>query len=335
MNILVTGGAGYIGSHTAITLSEAGHKVVIYDNLCNSSELILGHLERVLGNALPFIKGDIRDKNLLEKTLCEHKINAVVHFAGLKSVADSVKDPLGYFDNNVLGSIQLLEAMNNVGVRIMVFSSSATVYGEPHYLPYDETHPTNPINPYGRTKLQVEEILKAISESDSTWRVGILRYFNPVGAHDSGLIGENPKGIPNNLMPYLTLVAAGKLPALNIYGNDYSTKDGTCERDYIHVVDLAEGHLAALNFLNDHSGCHIFNLGSGAPVSVLELVTSFEKVSGINLPYQFVERRLGDLPRYYALTIKANNLLNWKAHSDLEEICTSAWLWQQKLNLNE
>jgi UDP-glucose 4-epimerase len=329
VNILLTGGAGYIGSHTAVVLSEAGHEVIIYDNFCNSDRSVLTRLEKILGKPLTCVEGDIRNTALLEKTFEQYRIEAVIHFAGLKAVGESVADPLNYYDNNVLGSVRLFEAMKNAGLRTIVFSSSATVYGEPQYLPYDEKHPTNPINPYGRTKLQVEEILKDLAASDSNWSVSLLRYFNPVGAHESGLIGEDPNGIPNNLMPYVAQVAIGKLPYLNIFGNDYETLDGTGERDYIHVVDLAEGHLAALNFLKAHSGSHIFNLGSGEPISVLKLLDSFKRISGVDVPYQFAPRRSGDLPAYYAKTTRAKEALVWQTQKSLDDMCASTWGWQQ------
>lgn len=331
MNILLTGGAGYIGSHTAVVLSKAGHEVTIYDNFCNSDKSVLARLEKILGGPLVCVEGDIRDKVLVEETLNKFQIQAVIHFAGLKSVGESVQEPLKYYENNVMGSICLFEAMKKTGVRTIIFSSSATVYGEPHYLPYDEEHPTNPNNPYGRSKLQVEEILRDISESDSSWRVSLLRYFNPVGADDSGLIGEDPNGIPNNLMPYLAQVAAGKLPQLNIFGNNYGTRDGTGERDYIHVLDLAEGHKAALNFMKNNSKFHVFNLGLGKAISVLDLLKSFEKMTGVEVPYQFVQRRVGDLPVYFAKVDKAINILNWRPQKTLDEICKSTWKWQQFL----
>ncbi len=329
MNILLTGGAGYIGSHTAVVLSEAGHEVIIYDNFCNSDRSVLTRLKKILGKPLTCVDGDIRDTVLLEKTFQQHKIEAVIHFAGLKAVGESVIEPLKYYDNNVVGSVRLFEAMKNACVRTIVFSSSATVYGEPQYLPYDEEHPTNPINPYGRNKLQVEEILKDLAASDSSWSVSLLRYFNPVGAHESGLIGEDPNGIPNNLMPYVAQVAIGKLPYLNIFGNDYETLDGTGERDYIHVVDLAEGHLAALNFLKSCQGCHTFNLGSGESTSVLKLVDSFKKISGVDVPYQFAPRRPGDLPAYYAKPDRAKGQLFWQTQKSLDDMCASTWRWQQ------
>ncbi|AWW45629.1 UDP-glucose 4-epimerase GalE [Polynucleobacter paneuropaeus] len=328
MNILLTGGTGYIGSHTAVLLADAGHTVVLFDNFCNSNKTVSARINQITGHDIPCVEGDVRDTKLLVKTLHEFQIDAVIHFAGLKAVGESVREPLKYFDNNVAGSISLLEAMQKASVKTIVFSSSATVYGKPQYLPLDEAHPLNPINPYGRTKLQVEEILQDLVKSDPSWRVALLRYFNPVGAHDSGLIGEDPNGIPNNLMPYVMQVASGKLPHLNIFGNDYDTKDGTGERDYIHVMDLAQGHLAALNYLQDHLGCEIFNLGTGIPVSVLELVGTYEKVIGKKIPSQIASRREGDLAVCYADTSKANHTLNWYALKDVHDMCTSGIRWQ-------
>jgi UDP-glucose 4-epimerase len=329
VNILLTGGAGYIGSHAAVVLSEAGHEVIIYDNFCNSDRSVLNRLEKILSKPLTCVEGDIRDTPLLEKTFQQYQIEAVIHFAGLKAVGESVADPLKYYDNNVVGSLKLLEAMKKTEIRTIVFSSSATVYGAPQYLPYDEEHPTNPINPYGQTKLQVEQILQDVCVSDPCWSVSLLRYFNPVGAHESGLIGEDPNGVPNNLMPYVAQVAIGQLPYLNIFGNDYDTKDGTGERDYIHVMDLAEGHLAALNYLINHVGCHIFNLGSGRATSVLELVESFKKMAGIDVPYRMESRRVGDLPAYYAKPAKAKRELLWQAQRTVDGMCASTWKWQQ------
>lgn len=327
MNILLTGGAGYIGSHTAVVLAEAGHEVVLLDNFCNSDPNTLKRLQKILGKALPCIEADVRDTDIIEKVLREYKIDAVIHFAGLKSVAESVANPILYYSNNVQGSISLLQAMQKVGGKTLVFSSSATVYGEPQYLPYDEEHPTKPMNPYGQSKLQVEEILRDLAASDPQWRIVSLRYFNPVGAHESGLIGENPNGIPNNLMPYIVKVASGSLPHLNIFGSDYETADGTGERDYIHVMDLAEGHMASLNFLKDRTGMEIINLGTGKLVSVLELVSVFEKVNRQVLKKIFTQKRHGDLPAYYASTDKARNLLSWKTSRSLETMCRSAWLF--------
>lgn len=329
MNILLTGGAGYIGSHAAVVLTEAGHQVVILDNFCNSQRSVLERLAKILGKAVPCVEGDIRDTVLVKKVLKDYQIDAVMHFAGLKAVGESVANPLKYFDNNVTGSTNLLLAMQATGVRHIVFSSSATVYGEPKYLPYDEDHPLAPVNPYGETKLQVENILKDLSLSDSSWRVALLRYFNPVGAHESGLIGEDPNGIPNNLMPYVSKVAAGELPHLNVFGNDYPTKDGTGERDYIHVMDLAEGHLCALHFLENHPGCHTFNLGTGDAISVLEFVSSFKKVSGREVPVKIGLRREGDLSAYYAKADKASQQLGWKANRTLDVMCASSWRWQE------
>lgn len=329
MNILLTGGTGYIGSHTAVVLANAGHFVVLLDNFCNSNQSVSDRINRITSQTIPCIKGDVRDTDLLIKTLAEFNIEAVIHFAGLKAVAESAQEPLKYYDNNVAGSISLLEAMKQANIKTIVFSSSATVYGEPQYLPYDEEHPLNPINTYGRTKLQVEEILQDLAKSDPHWSVALLRYFNPVGAHESGLIGEDPNGIPNNLMPYIMQVASGKLPHLNIFGNDYDTRDGTGERDYIHVVDLAEGHLATLNYIQNHRGCEIFNLGTGKPVSVMELLSAYEKACGKKMPTKLAPRRDGDLPIYYAKPNKAREYLAWKAKSGIEDICMSSYRWQK------
>jgi len=312
-----------------VVFAQAGHQVVILDNLCNSDRGVLGRLTKILGKAIPFVEGDVRDTALLEKTLKDFKIDAVIHFAGLKAVGESVSDPLKYFDNNVAGSISLLLAMQSAGVRKIVFSSSATVYGEPRYLPYDEEHPLAPVNPYGETKLQVENILKSLTVSDPSWRVAILRYFNPVGAHESGLIGEDPSGIPNNLMPYIAKVASGELPHLNIFGNDYPTKDGTGERDFIHVMDLVEGHLSALKFLEVSLGCYVYNLGSGRASSVFELVRSYERASGELIKIEIKSRRAGDLPVFYAKADKAFQELSWKAYRSIDEMCTSTFFWNQ------
>lgn len=325
MGILLTGGAGYIGSHTTVVLSQAGYRVVLLDNFCNSNPRVLKHLQKILGKAPSCIEGDVRDTDLVEKVLREYKIDAVVHFAGLKSVAESVANPLLYYANNVQGSISLMQAMQKVGVKTLVFSSSATVYGEPQYLPYDEEHPTKPMNPYGQSKLQVEEILRDLAISDSDWRIASLRYFNPVGAHESGLIGEDPNGIPNNLMPYVVKVASGELPNLNIFGGDYETQDGTCERDYIHVVDLAEGHMLAIDFLKRFAGMTCINLGAGKPISVMNLLNAFERVNGIEIKTAIAPRRLGDLPCYYASIEKAKIKLDWKASRSIEAACSDVW----------
>lgn len=330
MNILLTGGAGYIGSHTAVVLSQAGHQVVLLDNFCSSQKKVLDQLNIILSKSLACVEGDVRDTALVSSMLRQYEIDAVIHFAGLKAVGESVQDPVKYYANNVQGSISVLQAMQEVGIKTFVFSSSATVYGEPQYLPYDEDHPTNPMNPYGWTKLQVEQLLHDLARSDPQWAIACLRYFNPVGAHQSGLIGENPQGIPNNLMPYVAKVASGELPHLNIFGNDYQTKDGTGERDYIHVMDLAEGHMSALNYLQTHHGWYAINLGTGTPLSVLDLVGAFEKVIDRKIMKVFAARRPGDLPIYYAKPDLARQLLGWTANRTLDEVVRSAWLWQQR-----
>lgn len=331
MNILLTGGSGYIGSHTAVALAQAKHEVVLFDNLSNSRADVLPRLSQILGHDLTLVRGDVRDAILLEQTLRQFRIQAVVHLAGLKAVGESVAQPLSYYDNNVTGTQCLLRAMQNCGLRTLVFSSSATVYGEPQYLPLDERHPTSAINPYGRSKLHVEEMLKDLAASDSDWRIACLRYFNPVGAHESGLIGEDPNGIPNNLMPYIAQVAVGRRSRLSVFGCDYDTPDGTGVRDYIHVSDLADGHLAALNYLgrSDGAGWHAFNLGTGKGVSVLEVIHSFEFASGMKVPYEFAPRRAGDVATTYASPEKAERLLNWQATRGLDEMCSSTWRWQQ------
>lgn len=328
MNILLTGGAGYIGSHTAVVLSQAGHEVVLLDNFCNSRKSVLERLQVILGKALPCIEGDVRDTALVAKVLQDYKIDAVIHFAGLKAVGESVEKPIQYYANNVQGTISLLQAMNSTSVKTLVFSSSATVYGDPQYLPIDEDHPTSAKNPYGRTKLHIEEMLKDIASSDAEWRIICLRYFNPVGAHESGLIGENPSGLPNNLMPYIAQVAVGKLPYLNVYGNDYPTPDGTGVRDYIDVMDLAEGHLAALNYLMNNVGWIAVNLGGGNGYSVLELIKLFEMISGRKIQYKNCERRNGDLAECYANVSLAKKALLWTALRNLEEACARSWRWE-------
>ena len=329
MNILLTGGAGYIGSHTAVVLSQAGHEVVLLDNFCNSSPSVPERLEKILGKALPCIGADVRETEVVEKVLRDHKIDAVIHFAGLKAVGESNEKPLEYYANNVQGTISLLQAMSAVNVKTLVFSSSATVYGDPQYLPIDENHPTNPTNPYGRTKLQIEEILRDFSNSDPEWRIICLRYFNPVGAHESGLIGENPNGVPNNLMPYLAKVATGELPHLNVYGNDYPTDDGTGVRDYIHVMDLADGHLAALQFLGHFFGVDHINLGTGKGTSVLEIIAAYQRQSGREIAFRIGGRRLGDVAISFAQPEKAKARLNWSAKRTVDEMCESTWKWKQ------
>jgi UDP-glucose 4-epimerase len=331
MNILLTGGLGYIGSHVATSLVAKGHQIFLLDNLSNSETGVLKRLEAITHHSIPFYQEDVRNKSAVEKILADKKINAVMHFAGLKAVGESSLLPLQYYDNNVAGSVALLEAMHSAKVFTLVFSSSATVYGEPHYLPYDENHPTNPINPYGQTKLMVEQILHDLADSDQRWSIACLRYFNPVGAHESGLIGEDPSGIPNNLMPFVARVASRSLDCLNIFGNDYDTRDGTGERDYIHVQDLAEGHLAALEYLQVHNGWHAINLGSGSATSVLELVKAFERASGREIPYAICERRPGDLPIYYAKADKALKILNWRTQRTVDQMCGTAWNFQKQL----
>lgn len=325
MNILLTGGAGYIGSHTAVVLSEAGHEVVILDNFCNSNPSVLERLQKIIDKPLPCIKADVRDTDVIEKVLLEYSIDAVIHFAGLKAVSESVDNPLLYYSNNVQGSISLLQAMQKIGIKTLVFSSSATVYGEPKYLPYDEDHPTKPMNPYGQSKLQVEEILRDLAVSDPKWKIASLRYFNPVGAHDSGFIGEDPNGIPNNLMPYVVKVASGELPHLNIFGDDYETQDGTCERDYIHVMDLAEGHMLAIDFLKRYAGMTCINLGAGKPISVLNLLNAFERANGKEIKKAVAPRRLGDLPCYYASIERAKVKLDWRGSRSIEAACSDVW----------
>ena len=329
MNILLTGGTGYIGSHTAAVLASAGHEVVLFDNLTNSEASVVDRLETITGAKLPFVEGDIRNTHLLESTLKYYGIEAIIHFAGLKSVGESVANPLSYYDNNVGGTICVLRAMASVGVKRLVFSSSATVYGHPQYLPIDEAHPRRTVNPYGRTKLQIENILEDLAATDSSWRIICLRYFNPVGAHDSGLIGEDPNGIPNNLMPYLARVAAGKLPRLNIFGADYDTIDGTGVRDYIHVMDLAEGHLAAVILLSGETpSFEAFNLGTGRGQSVLEMLKAFEQASGRSIQNQIVPRRAGDVSACYAKADKAAQGLSWVASRPLDDMCRSTWKFQ-------
>lgn len=333
MKILLTGGAGYIGSHTAVVLAEAGLDVVLYDNLFNSKRTVLDRLEEITGMPLPFVEGDVRDTAHLEETLRKHDVDAVIHFAGLKALGESIEKPIEYYDNNIVGTISLIKAMREAGIKTLVFSSSATVYGDPKYLPLDEEHPTSTTNPYGRSKLQIEEILADVTKADDGWRVACLRYFNPVGAHQSGLIGEDPSDTPNNLVPYIAQVASGKLPYLNIFGNDYDTRDGTGIRDYIHVMDLAEGHRAALDYLATHTGNHIINLGTGRGYSVLEMVKTFEEASGEKVPYQITSRRPGDIATCYAKVDMAHQQLGWRASRSLDEMCSSTWSFQKKMAL--
>lgn len=326
MNILLTGGTGYIGSHTAVLLANCGHHVVLLDNLSNSCADVAKCIRDVVGKHLVLEVEDILDTKAVEAVLRRNGIDTVIHFAGFKAVGASVALPLGYFHNNVAGAVSVLRAMDAIGVKRLVFSSSATVYGVPQYLPLDEFHPTSVTNPYGRTKLHIEEILGDLAASDSAWRIAILRYFNPVGAHDSGLIGEDPSGIPTNLMPYIARVAAGRLPQLNVWGSDYPTLDGTGIRDYIHVMDLAEGHLAALDYLGRaEKACDVFNLGTGQGISVLQMVATFEAVTGCRVPYQITGRRAGDVAACWADATKAHQILKWRATRDLAEMCASVW----------
>jgi len=329
MNILLTGGTGYIGSHTAVVLAQGGHKIVLFDNLCNSSKDVVERIEKIINMSVHFVQGDVRDTQLLIDVMRHYQIDSVIHFAGLKAVGESVKNPILYFANNVQGTISLLQAMQEMGIKTLVFSSSATVYGRPLYLPFDEAHPTNPINPYGDSKLQVEEILRDLAISDPAWRIACLRYFNPVGAHDSGLIGDDPNGTPANLVPYLVRVAAGSIEKLGVFGNDYETRDGTGERDYIHVMDLAEGHMAALEFFKFNVGFHIVNLGTGKSTSVLECIDTFERVSGRSIQLSISPRRAGDLPVVYSDTSLAKEKFGWTARRSLDEMCISAWHYQE------
>ena len=330
MKILLTGGLGYIGSHTAVQLIEAGHEIVIVDNLSNSQRNTKEKIERITKHYIEFVKADIRNKKSLSNVFEEYEIDAVIHFAGLKAVGESVKKPLDYYDNNIGGTITLLQTMQEYGVKNLVFSSSATVYGTCETMPLSETSPTGAVNPYGRTKLFIEEILKDLYASDPTWNIVILRYFNPVGAHDSGIIGENPKGTPNNLMPYIARVSVGILDELSIFGNDYDTQDGTGVRDYIHVMDLADGHVASINKLMDKCGLVIYNLGTGVGYSVLDVVNEFNKVCGGKVKYKIAPRRDGDIATCYASAKKANEELNWHTTRTLHDMCASTYNYQLK-----
>ncbi len=330
MTILITGGAGYIGSHCVVTFLEAGHDVVVLDNLSNSNPDSLERTAKIVGRKIAFEQADIRDQAAVERILKTHKCTAVIHFAGLKAVGESTEHPLTYYDNNVVGTHRLLTAMANCGVKQMIFSSSATVYGEPQFLPLTEDHGTGPINPYGRTKLMIEDMLRDLAASDPAWRFGILRYFNPVGAHGSGLIGEDPLGIPNNLMPFITQVADGRRERLSVFGDDYDTRDGTGVRDYIHVVDLVEGHLKAHEVLvsgESGSNCFTVNLGTGTGYSVLEMVRAFERASNRTIPYVIAPRRAGDVAECFADTTKASKTLGWTAGRGLEAMCHDTWNW--------
>lgn len=328
MKILVTGGAGYIGSHTCLELLERGCRIVVVDNLCNSSLESLRRVEKLTGKNIEFIEVDILDRVSLENVFKNHGFHSVIHFAGLKAVGESVSIPLKYYHNNITGTLVLLELMEKYGVRNIVFSSSATVYGDPHTVPITEDFPLSATNPYGRTKLMIEEILKDVHAANKSWNVILLRYFNPVGAHESGEIGEDPQGIPNNLMPYISQVHVGKLKELSVFGNDYPTHDGTGVRDYIHVVDLAQGHVKAVEKLNENKGLSIYNLGTGKGYSVLDMVKAYEKAAGSSIPYTFTARRSGDVAACYADPGKANRELGWKAGRDVDSMCRDTLKWQ-------
>ena len=335
MKILVTGGTGFIGSHTVCALVEQGHEVVIVDNLSNSSVSVLDNIQALCHYRPVFYEADIRDKEEMDRVFEENQIDAVIHFAGLKAVGESVRIPLEYYHNNIYGTLTLCEAMREHGCKKIVFSSSATVYGMHNTVPFKEDMPTSCTNPYGWTKLMLEQILTDIAHADPEWSVVLLRYFNPIGAHPSGIIGENPNGIPNNLFPYITKVASGHLPCLSVFGNDYDTPDGTGVRDYIHVVDLADGHLKALNFAEKNRGVEVFNLGTSRGTSVLELVNAFEKVNGVKVNYKIAPRRDGDIAECYADNEKASSILGWSAKYSIEDMCRDGWNYIKKSMKNE
>lgn len=331
MKILVTGGAGYIGSHTCVELVEAGYTPIVFDNLSNSSTVALDRVKTITGETIEFVEGDIRDPEALRKVMTDHEIEAVIHFAGLKAVGESVAKPLMYYDNNVAGSVTLLETMEACGVKKVIFSSSATVYGDPASVPILEDFPISATNPYGQSKLMVENIMRDLYKSDSSWNISLLRYFNPVGAHESGLIGEDPSDIPNNLMPYISGVAVGRYEKLSVFGNDYETPDGTGVRDYIHVVDLAKGHVKALQAFDNPEVDNLFtvNLGTGIGFSVLEMINAFAAASNKEVAYQVVDRRPGDIACCYADPALAERLLGWRAEKDIKAMCEDTWRWQQ------
>ena len=328
MTILITGGAGFIGSHAAVELLESGYEIVIVDNLSNSQIQSISRVKELTGKTFPFYQTDLLDYEGLDKVFAENKITAVMHFAGLKAVGESVEKPLMYYHNNITGTLNLCGIMEKYDVKNFVFSSSATVYGDPEQVPIDESSPLSATNPYGRTKLMIEEILQDLYVADSSWRIAILRYFNPIGAHVSGRIGENPTGIPNNLMPYITQVAIGKREELQVFGNDYDTPDGTGVRDYIHVVDLVKGHIKALQYLEENKGIETFNLGTGKGYSVLDLINNFSSATEKEIPYKLVDRRPGDIGVCYANPEKAKAKLGWTAEKDLQEMCQDSWKWQ-------
>lgn len=325
MTVLVTGGAGFIGSHTCVELLNAGHEVIVVDNLSNAKADVIGKIRKITGKDLQFYKMDVLDRRGLQGIFDHNAIDAVIHFAAFKAVGESVEKPLEYYWNNITGTLTLLDAMKATGCKTIVFSSSATVYGMENPVPFKEEYPTSATNPYGYTKVMIEQILRDICRADPAWSTVLLRYFNPIGAHESGLIGENPNGIPNNLLPYVSQVALGVLPGLQIYGDDYDTPDGTGVRDYIHVVDLAKGHLAALDYAVNHTGAEPFNLGTGYGTSVLEIVKAFERVNGVKIPYNVAPRRAGDIASAYADTGKAERVLHWKAEKGIEEMCRDGW----------
>lgn len=333
--ILVTGGTGYIGSHTVVKLLEENAEVVIIDNLCNSKYEVIRRIERITGKRPEFILGDIRDREILRSLFNTHRIDAVIHFAGLKAIGESITQPLKYFDNNVSGSIVLLEEMAHAEVKTMVFSSSATVYGDPASVPITEDFPLGATNPYGQSKLMVEGILRDLKQSNKSWKIALLRYFNPVGAHESGILGEDPNGVPNNLMPFIAQVAVGKRDKLQIFGNDYPTSDGTGVRDFIHVDDLARGHLSAIAALNSQAGLMTVNLGTGKGYSVLEVIRAFERASNKPVPYEFVERRPGDIAKCYTDTTRAKHLLRWQAQYGIDRMCADVWRWQSLNSLTD
>ena len=329
MNVLVTGGAGYIGSHTCVELLESGYGVVVIDNLCNSNPKSLERVQELTGKTLKFYEGDVRDEALLRKIFAENEIGSVIHFAGLKAVGESVAMPWEYYDNNLNSTLVLTKVMKEVGMKNLIFSSSATVYTATNEMPLRETSVTgNCTNPYGWTKYMTEQILSGIANADAQWSVCLLRYFNPIGAHISGRIGEDPRGVPNNLMPYITQVAVGRREKLSVYGNDYDTHDGTGVRDYIHVVDLAKGHVAAVKYTAENKGCEVFNLGTGTGYSVLDMVNTFREVNQVALPYQIVDRRPGDIATCYADPAKSAEKLGWKAEKTLADMCRDSWRWQ-------
>jgi len=330
MAILVTGGAGYIGSHTCVQLLEAGYEVVIIDNFINSKPEALKRIKKITGKDFKFYEADLLDKEAVSKIFTENDIDAVIHFAGLKAVGESVQKPLWYYHNNITGTLILCEVMASFGVKKLVFSSSATVYGSPKSVPIREDFPLSTTNPYGSTKLMIENILRDLYVADNEWSIALLRYFNPIGAHESGLIGEDPNGIPNNLMPYVAQVAAGKLEILSVFGNDYPTKDGTGVRDYIHVVDLAAGHLKALEKVKKSTGAESYNLGTGNGYSVLELVNAFMDVNGVNVKYKIADRRPGDIAECYADPAKAKKELGWEAKLGIEQMCRDSWHFMQE-----